>query len=74
MVRRLNYREFKCLFVIKKYVVSLLDLSNNTKYHRTKIKKDTLQNLESARKVRIKVAALSIASPSTILVTRELER
>lgn len=37
-------------------------------------KKDTFQNLESARKVRIKVTALSIASPSTILVTRELER
>lgn len=36
--------------------------------------KDTFQNLESARKVRIKVTALSIASPSTILVTRELER
>ncbi|WP_080105345.1 hypothetical protein [Enterococcus faecium] len=39
-----------------------------------KHKKGTFQIVESARKVRIKVTALSIASPSTILVTRELER
>lgn len=36
MVQRLNYRGIKCLFVIKKYLVSLFALSNNTKYHRTK--------------------------------------
>lgn len=64
----------------------MINLNNNSRGKKCKMnsrfkklvpkstKKDTLQNLESARKVRIKVTALSIASPSTILVTRELER
>ncbi|EFU73347.1 hypothetical protein HMPREF9088_1835 [Enterococcus italicus DSM 15952] len=33
--RRLNYRTIRCLFVIKKYLMSLLNVSNNTKYYRT---------------------------------------
>lgn len=36
------------------------------------MKKDTLQNLESALKVILKVTVLSIASPSVILVTRPI--
>lgn len=37
-----------------------------------KMKKDTLQNLESVLKVILKVTALSIASHSVILVTRPI--
>ena len=37
-VWRFNYRTTRCLFVIKKYLASLLSLSNNTKYYRTEEK------------------------------------
>ena len=53
------------------YFVSIFISFIRTQKHK---KKTPSKNLESARKVRIKVTALSIASPSTILVTRELER
>lgn len=52
------------------YFLMLVKLT--TIFLRFKMKKDTLQNLESALKVILKVTVLSIASPSVILVTRPI--
>ncbi|NBJ44183.1 hypothetical protein E2L09_12425 [Enterococcus hirae] len=50
----------------------LMSVKLTTIFLKFKMKKDTLQSLESALKVILKVTALSIALTSVILVTRPI--